>query len=149
MATNRRVMNVSRDAVWAGLADGETYSYWVVGTRHIRDVDEGFPATGTALHYRIGWGPLRHEGHTEVCDVDPGRRLELEIHAWPAATVRVLMELHELGDACTEVVMTEHPKKGPFAAVHNPVFDLAIKARNIESLRRLEQVALRRADVAA
>jgi uncharacterized protein YndB with AHSA1/START domain len=141
MAINRRTMNVSREAVWAALADGHTYDYWVVGTRHIRDVDEGFPHEGTALHYRIGWGPFRHEGHSEVCTADPGRTLELTIHAWPAAAVKVLIELHELADDRTEVVMTEHPTSGPFAVLHNPLFDLAIKARNVESLRRLERVA--------
>jgi hypothetical protein len=145
MATNRRVMNVSRESVWAGLADGYTYGYWVVGTRHIRDVDTGFPAVGTKLHYLVGRAPFRHKGHTEVCTSETGRRLELEIHAWPAATVRVLMELHELADDCTEVVMTEQPRRGPLAVLHNPVFDLAIKARNVESLRRLERVASRAA----
>jgi uncharacterized protein YndB with AHSA1/START domain len=139
-------MAVSAAAVWEALVDGFTYDDWVVGTRHIRDVDEGFPAVGTRLHYTVGHGPLRHDGHTEVRSVDPGHCLELEIHAWPAATV--LVELHVTGRSPSEceVLMTEHPHRGPLALIHNPIFDLGIKLRNVETLRRLESVA---ADVSA
>jgi hypothetical protein len=43
VAVTRRVIQAPADHVFAVLADGWTYSDWVVGTAHIRDV---------ALHYR-------------------------------------------------------------------------------------------------
>lgn len=137
-------MTVARDAVWAALADGYTYSEWVVGTREIRDVDEAFPAAGARLHYTVGHGPLRHKGHTSVLDAVPGERLELEIRAWPMLTVRVEMLLCARDDGSTEVTMVEHPYRGAIAKLHNPVLDMMLRLRNVETLRRLESVAARR-----
>jgi uncharacterized protein YndB with AHSA1/START domain len=130
--------------VWAALSDGFTYSRWVVGTRMIRDVDAGWPAPGSKLHYRIGHGPLRHDGHTEVLSVDPGRRLELEAHAWPVGSARIELTLSAVGDGC-QVQIVEHPKRGAAAWLHNPLGDGLLRLRNVETLRRLEQVAVERA----
>jgi hypothetical protein len=134
------MMPIAATAVWAVLANGYTYSRWVVGTRAIRDVDDTFPAVGSRLHYTVGRGPLRHEGHTEVVAVDEGRRLELEIVAWPAAAVAVVMSLEQRPDGVTAVTMVEHPKKGIGALLHNPLADLVLRLRNVETLRRLEAV---------
>jgi uncharacterized protein YndB with AHSA1/START domain len=143
VATNRRAMTVAREAVWAALADGYTYSEWVVGTREIRDVDDAFPAVGARLHYTVGHGPLRHEGYTSVLEVVPGERMELEIRAWPMLTVRVEIQLAG-GDGSTDVTMIEHPFRGAFAKLHNPLLDMMLRLRNVETLRRLESVAARR-----
>lgn len=140
MAINRRRFDVPRAAVWRTLSDGRVYSRWVVGTRHIRDVDTGWPAVGSALHYTIGRGPLRHDGHTEVRAVDEGKRLELEVHMWPLGSVNVEIGLDDDGDGCV-VTMTEEPARGTAAALHNPVGDVLLKLRNVEALRRLERVA--------
>lgn len=141
MARNRRLMSVSADAVWRTLSDGFTFDRWVVGTRHIRDVDDGFPATGRSLHYRIGPGPLRHEGHTEVLAQEAGSCLELRIHAWPAGTIRVVLRLQPRGEQRCEVTMEEFPDSGFARLMHNRLFDLGIRLRNVETLRRLERVA--------
>jgi uncharacterized protein YndB with AHSA1/START domain len=141
MSTNRRVMQVSPGSVWRALADGYSYADWVVGTREIRDVDAGFPATGSRLHYTVGHGPLRHTGHTEVVSAEPERCLELKIHAWPVVAVRVLIMITGRSEREAEVTMTEHPARGPVALLHNPLSDLALKLRNVETLRRLERVA--------
>jgi len=129
--------------VWAALADGWSYHHWVVGTRMIREVDDGFPGRGTALHYRIGRGPLRHDGHTEVLDVDEGHRLVLEIHAWPVGAVRVDIRLDDDAGDC-EVTMEEFPSKGVGGVLHNPLADGLIKLRNVETLRRLDRLAVDR-----
>lgn len=134
-------MRVSAEAVWRTLSDGFTFDRWVVGTRHIRDVDDGFPAVGRSLHYRIGPGPLRHEGHTEVLAQEEGSCLELRIHAWPAGTVRVVLRLTPRGKDRCEVTMEEFPDTGVAGILHNRLFDLVIRLRNVESLRRLEAVA--------
>jgi uncharacterized protein YndB with AHSA1/START domain len=141
MAINRRTMPLSPSAVWAVLADGFTYARWVVGTREIRNVDEHFPAVGSRLHYTVGHGPVRHEGHTEVVAIDEGRRLELQIVAWPAGAVKVVMSLEPKPAGMTEVTMVEHPVKGLGAVLHNPLGDLLLRLRNVETLRRLQAVA--------
>jgi uncharacterized protein YndB with AHSA1/START domain len=140
VATNRRQMHASRDQVWQVLSDGNRYAEWVVGTSHIRDTDTGFPATGTRIHYSVGHGPLRHDGHTEVLAVDPGRRLELEAHAWPLGTAQIVLRLTD-GDLGALVEIEEHPKRGLASRLHNPVLDVLIKVRNVETLRRLERAA--------
>jgi uncharacterized protein YndB with AHSA1/START domain len=140
VATNRRQMHVSREQVWAVLSDGYRYAEWVVGTDHIRDVDSGFPVAGSRLHYTVGRGPLRHEGHTEVLSVDSGQRIELEAHAWPLGTVRIVLRLTNGHPGCT-VEIEEHPRRGLASRLYNPVLDLAVKARNVETLRRLERAA--------
>jgi uncharacterized protein YndB with AHSA1/START domain len=142
MARNTRRMAVSRDDLWSTLSDGSGYATWVVGTTTIRDVDEHWPAVGSRLHYSVGRGPLRHDGHTEVLSVDPGRCLELEAHAWPAGTARIEITLHDDGDG-TVVEMVEHPARGAGALLHNPIGDALLKLRNVEALRRLERLAQR------
>src|SRR6478735_6764794 len=144
MATTSRTFRVPRDAVWGVLSDGHAYSSWVVGTSAIRDVDEHWPAVGSRLHYRVGRGPLRHDGHTEVLSVNDGKRLELEAHAWPLGTARIELTLTEASDGGCVVHMVEHPAQGTAAMLHNPVADGLIKLRNVEALRRLEHVASRR-----
>jgi uncharacterized protein YndB with AHSA1/START domain len=140
-------MAVPSDAVWAALADGWTYSRWVVGTSAIRGVDATFPAVGSALHYRVGRGPLAHEGHTEVRDVAEGKRLELEAHGWPFGTVRIELHVAADGDG-TLVTLDEHPMRGIAATLHNPLADLLLRKRNELTLRRLERVAQERAAAA-
>jgi len=140
VATNQRLLPISRSTVWKTLADGHAYAGWVVGTTAIRAVDAGWPKPGSRLHYTVGRRPLRHQGHTEVLAVDDGRRLELEAHAWPAGSVRIDIQLEDDGTGC-QVTLVEHPHRGVAAALHNPVGDLLLKLRNVEALRRLERLA--------
>jgi hypothetical protein len=146
MATNRRhLTGVTPKAVFDVLRDGTTYGDWVVGTRKIRAVDGGWPAEGTRLHYTVGYGPLRKDDVTTSRAYDRDRRLELEAHAWPAGTARIVLRAEEQ-DGGTLVTIEEHPATGIAAALHNPGLDLLIKTRNVETLRRLEaQVRGRRA----
>jgi len=143
MATNTRTFAVTRDAVWRVLTDGHAYASWVVGTSAIRDVDAHWPAVGSRLHYRIGRGPLRHDGHTEVLSVDDGKLLELEAHAWPLGSVRIELTLQDDPHGCL-VQMVEHPAQGTAAMLHNPLGDGLLKLRNVEALRRLEKLAQQR-----
>ena len=146
MATNRRVLAASRDKVWQALCDGFSYSSWVVGTSSIRAVDDAWPAPGSRLHYRIGRGPLRHEGHTEVLAATEGSRLELEAHAWPLGTARIEILLADEPRGRCAVTMTEHPARGVAAALNHaallrPIGDGLLKLRNDEALRRLDRLA--------
>jgi hypothetical protein len=142
MAVNHRVFpGVGPDAVFDVLRDGHSYGHWVVGTRKIRAVDAGWPAAGARLHYTVGYAPLRKDGETRSLAYEPGRRLELEIRAWPTGTVRVEFRTERVAEG-TLVTMVEHPARGPATRLHNRVLDGVIKVRNVETLRRLERLAL-------
>lgn len=141
MATNSRVMQgVPASDVWAALFDGHCYGHWVVGTRKVRAVDDGWPAPPAELHYTIGYAPLRFDSTTRVLEHDPGRRLVLRAHAWPAGTARIEVVVEDRPGG-VQVTIHEAPEQGPAKVVHNPLADLAIKARNVETLRRLEKQA--------
>jgi hypothetical protein len=144
MAVTRRVMtDLTPTAVFDVLRDGRTYQEWVVGTRSIRAVDESWPAVGTALHYTVGYGPLRKDDETRSLTYEPDRRLELEAHAWPAGTARIDLRAEPVRDG-TLVTIDEHPLRGAAATVHNPATELLVHLRNVETLRRLEASARRR-----
>ena len=145
MAVNRRVMrDVAPEAVFDVLRDGRSYQQWVVGTRAIREVEPGWPKVGTALHYTVGYGPARKDDETRSRVYEPDRRLELEAHAWPAGTARIALRAEPIEDG-TLVTIDEHPLRGLARTLHNPALDLLIRARNVETLRRLESLARRRA----
>lgn len=141
MAVNRRTFPVAADDVWSVLADGFQYDGWVVGTSGIRAVDDFFPEPGTRIHYVVGRGPIRHEGHTEVLDVTDGRQMVLEAHAWPLGSVYIRLDIEPDGDGQTNVTLTEHPHQGLAKQLHNPVFNWLIQLRNIQTLRRLERLS--------
>ena len=143
MAITRRTMrDLTPTQVFDALRDGSTYGDWVVGTRKTGEVDPTWPAPGTAIHYVIGYGPLRKDGVTTSKGYDPDSRLALEAHAWPAGTAGIVITAQARG-ADTEVAIEEAPLRGPAKVAHNPVFDLLIKLRTVETLRRLEAVARR------
>ncbi len=138
MARNSRTMSgITPPQVFLALNDGASYDQWVVGTRKIRDVDLGFPAPTTAIHYTVGYAPLQKDGRTVVKAIDPDRQLELEAKAWPGGTMRIGITVEAVADGC-EVSIEEHPLHGPAKVLHNPLLDLVIKMRNVETLRRLE-----------
>lgn len=144
MAITRRLMTgLTPEQVFDVLRDGKSYAYWVVGTRAIRDVDPGWPIEGTRLHYTVGYGLLRKDGVTTSRAYEPDLRLELEAHAWPAGTARIVLRAEPAPEG-TLVSIDEAPHRGPARRLHNPAADLAIKIRNVETLRRLEALARRR-----
>lgn len=146
MSVNTRLMKgLSPADVWTVLSDGETYGYWVVGTRAVREVSSDWPTPGSALHYVVGHLSARKDDVTTSIASDPGRRLRLEARAWPVGTLHVEIQLHP-SPGGTTVVIEEAPKKGLLKTLHNPLVDLAIKARNVETLRRLEKQARQRTE---
>jgi hypothetical protein len=131
------------DAVMDVLRDGASYADWVVGTRMIREVEAGWPTPGTSIHYTVGYGPLRKDDRTRSIAYEPGGKLQLEARAWPAGAVSIVLNV-DAEPGGTRVVIDEKPIRGLARTLHNPLFDLLIKVRNIETLRRLERLAARR-----
>jgi len=144
VATNERYMPVPPQAVWDALADPASYGFWVVGSKTVRDADATWPAPGSRFHHTIGVGPFTVKDHTESLDAQPPRLLVLRAKGRPLGMARVTMEMTPK-DGGTLVRMTE-TADGPTAVLAlNPLVHLFTKARNAESLMRLEQLALRRA----
>jgi hypothetical protein len=138
MAVNsRHFEGLTPGDVFRVLSDGKSYGYWVVGTRKVRDVTGSWPQPGGQIHYTAGYLPLRKDDITRSLECDPDSRLKLEAHAWPAGSLHIEIQVLPSPTGCT-VVIEEHPKKGILRTLHNPLVDLAIKLRNVETLRRLE-----------
>lgn len=141
MAVTRRfVQDVTPAEVFAVLCDAQSYGSWVVGNRTIREADDGWPQVGTVIHYRTGRGPIRMDDRTTSVSYEPDVRLELEAGAWPLGTARVVLTAEPRDDGVL-LCIDERPVRGLVARLHNPVLDLLVKLRNVETLRRLEKRA--------
>lgn len=139
----RLMRGVTPKQVFDVLRDGASYGHWVVGTRTIRKVDEGWPAERCRLHYTMGYGPMRKDDVTTSRCYEPDSLLQMEASAWPAGTVDIRLTA-EPADGGVLVSIDEKPVRGPARTLHNPLSDVALKIRNVVTLRRLEQLARRR-----
>jgi uncharacterized protein YndB with AHSA1/START domain len=144
MARNVTTFPVPIDQVFAVLSDPESYAYWVVGSDSIRAADPSWPAVGAKLHHRIGAGPFKLNDDTEVLEVTAPVHLVLQARARPFGTARVTLDLVDLGDG-TQVTMLEGPGDSVSRVLFNPVADALLRRRNDEALRRLGELAGRRA----
>ena len=143
VAIVQRTVQAPPQQIFAVLADGWTYSDWVVGTVHIRDVDENWPAEGAQLHHKAGPWPLSLHDSSTVLAVVPDRLLKLRAGLWPLGSAVVEMILDPLPGGATRITMKEDFEAGPLLWVRNKINDLALHRRNIESLRRLTDIVLR------
>ena len=55
----RRDSTATPGQVWAVIADGWTYSQWVVGNSRMRAVDADWSEPGSKIHHTIGGPPCR------------------------------------------------------------------------------------------
>jgi uncharacterized protein YndB with AHSA1/START domain len=140
VARNETYIAAPPERVFAVLADPDAYGYWVVGSDRIRGADPGFPAVGTRFHHTVGFGPLKVSDHSEVIDAHPPYRLELKAKARPLGTARVVMLMQPRGEG-THVTMIEDAGDLLTRLVFNPLTHLLVRGRNVESLRRLKELA--------
>lgn len=143
MAIVQRTVQAPPANVFAVLADGWSYSDWVVGTAHIRDVDPAWPQPGAQLHHKAGPWPLSLHDSSRVVTAEPDRRLTLIAGLWPLGEALVDIRLEPVGERATRVVMLEEFRQGPLRWLQNKVNDLLLHRRNVESLRRLADIAER------
>ena len=136
-------MAVEPAAVWEALADPKSYGYWVVGSKVIRDADASWPAPGSRFHHTIGVGPLKVGDHTESLEARAPALLRMRAKGRPLGTAQITMRLIPR-DGGTLVQITENPDGLTAVLALNPLVHLLTKARNAESLMRLEELALRR-----
>ncbi|MCW2139411.1 SRPBCC family protein [Actinoplanes cyaneus] len=140
-----RTIQAPPERVFAVLADGWTYSDWVVGTTHIRNVEESWPKVGSRLHHKAGPWPLSLHDSSTVLECVPDRQLKIRAGLWPLGEAIVNIVLEPEAGNRTRVVMHEDFQSGPLLWVRNKINDLVLHQRNVEALRRLADIAESRA----
>ena len=143
VAIVQRTVQASPQQIFAVLADGWSYSDWVVGTVHIRDVDERWPQVGAELHHKAGPWPLSLQDSSTVLAVENDRSLKLRAGLWPLGSAVVDIVLDPVAGGGTRITMKEDFESGPLVWARNKINDLVLHRRNIESLRRLTDIVLR------
>lgn len=141
------IMNVlvprSPEQVWSVLADGWSYSDWVVGTQEIHAVDPEWPKEGAEIHYTVGVGLLSFQDKTTVRINQPHHQLQMEARAGKMGSARIAIEVLPWGEH-TVVVIDEHPLTGPGERWHNLAVDGLLRVRNQRMLRNLRDVVVKR-----
>jgi hypothetical protein len=140
-----RDIAASPQRVWDVIADGWTYSQWVVGNSRMRAVDPNWPAPGTTIHHSIGVWPVLLNDETVVEEAVEPERLVLYAKGRPFGGARIILRLAESAQGC-RVEMDEFPITGIGKLIPEKLGDLAAFPRNTETLRRLAFLAERRDD---
>ncbi|MER6596123.1 SRPBCC family protein [Micromonospora purpureochromogenes] len=144
------MIDASPQQVFDVLADGWTYSDWVVGTVHVRDVDDTWPRVGSQLHHKAGPWPLSLHDSSTVLACEPPHKMVIRAGLWPAGEAIVVFTLEPVGADATRVRIGEDFAAGPLRWIRNKLNDLVLHQRNKETLRRLSDIATRqKADEAA
>jgi Polyketide cyclase / dehydrase and lipid transport len=144
VASIEREVQASAAEIWAVLADGWSYSSWVVGTSKIRAVDATWPQVGTRIHHSVGAWPLLIEDYTEVLESVEPTRLVVRARGWPMGEAKVAITIEPRG-VRSLLRLDEEPTAGPAAWLNNPVFDAALRQRLSEMSTRLGALAEGRA----
>jgi hypothetical protein len=141
--TTTREIQASPEEIWDVLSDGWLYPVWVVGASRMREVADDWPEVGSRLHHSLGAWPLLINDDTEVVESQTGSLLSLRGKGWPLGEVSIVIRLRTV-DSATEVAIDEDVTAGPGSLIPSPLRNLALRWRNIETLRRLAYIAERR-----
>lgn len=141
MATSREV-RASRQQVWDAMANGWTYTQWVVGNSRTRAVDSDWPQPGSAIRHSVGVWPLVINDKTVVESCTPGEELILRAHLGVLGAARITLRLTDIGDGC-RIDMIEVPAMGPMKIIPDRLALAAVYPRNRECLLRLAALAER------
>jgi hypothetical protein len=142
MITAAREVAASCDRVWDVMANGWTYTQWVVGNSRTRAVDPNWPEVGAAIRHSVGVWPLVINDATVVESCEPRHELVLRAKLGPFGAARITMRLHETPQGC-RVEMIEVPAEGAMRLIPRRVALAAIYPRNRECLLRLAALAER------
>ena len=93
--TVERDIAATRQQVWNVIADGWTYSQWVVGNTRMRAVDPRWPAPGATIHHTIGIWPVVLNDETEVESSTPLEELVLLAKGRPFGGARITLRLSD------------------------------------------------------
>jgi hypothetical protein len=142
--TVKRDTTASRKEVWDVMADGWTYSQWVVGNSRMRGVDPRWPAEGTTIAHSVGVWPLLLDDETVVEDCQPMEQLVLQAKGRPFGKARITLRLFDIEGGGCRIEMAEVPVGAPMGWVPNRLALAAAVPRNRECTRRLAAIAERR-----
>ena len=140
MITAVREVGVPRERVWEVLAQGWTYTQWVVGNSRMRAVDSNWPEPGATIRHSIGIWPFVINDATVVEESDPPRKLVLRACLGALGAALITMKLEETAQGC-RVEMIEVPAEGAMAIIPDSVALAAAYPRNRECLWRLAALA--------
>ena len=135
-----RDINAPRSRVWEILADGWTYSQWVVGNSRMRAVDAHWPAAGTRILHSIGVWPAVIDDETVVLSCTPQEELVLLARLGPAGAARITLRLADIENG-SRVEMAEVAVEGPMRLVPDRVQLTSFWPRNRECIWRLANLA--------
>ena len=142
--TVKRDTTASRAQVWAVMADGWTYSQWVVGNSRMRAVADDWPSPGSKIHHSIGVWPLLLNDETTVDECVPLERLVLLAKGRPFGKARITLQLSDIENGGCRIEMAEVPVGAPMGWVPNRLALAAAVPRNRECTWRLAAIAERR-----
>jgi uncharacterized protein YndB with AHSA1/START domain len=137
-----REVDAPCDRIWEVMAQGWTYTQWVVGNSRTRAVDPNWPEVGAAIKHSVGVWPLVIDDATVVERCEPPHELVLLAKLGPLGAARITMRLQETARGC-RVEMIEVPAEGPMRLVPDQIALAAIYPRNRECLLRLAALAER------
>ncbi|WP_293004518.1 SRPBCC family protein [Mycobacterium sp.] len=140
-----RDTSASCSQVWATMADGWTYSQWVVGNSRMRAVDPHWPEVGSTIRHSIGVWPLLLDDVTVVKDCQPLQQLVLLAKGRPFGKARITMRLYANDGGGCRIEMAEVPVGAPMGWVPKRLALAAAFPRNRECTWRLAAIAERRA----
>ena len=129
--TVKRDTTATPEQVWTVIANGWTYSQWVVGNSRMRAVDENWPAPGSRIHHTIGVWPLTINDETVVKACTPGREIVLHAKTRPFGGARITLRLSESATGC-RIEMSEVPVGGTLNLVPRPLALAVVWPRNRE-----------------
>lgn len=139
--TASRETSAPRQRVWDVLADGWSYSGWVVGTSRIRAVDADWPTPGAKILHSIGTWPAVTTNETVVEHSVVGEETVLLAKLQPAATARVTLRLFDIDDGGYRIEMSEIALSRPLKWAPEGVQLLGVAPRNSECTWRLTMIA--------
>ncbi|MBJ7463365.1 MAG: SRPBCC family protein [Mycolicibacterium sp.] len=142
--TVTRETAASREQVWAVIADGWTYSQWVVGNSRMRAVDPRWPEVSSTIDHSIGVWPLLVDDQTVVEDCEPRRQIVLLAKGRPFGKARVTLRLSDTADGGCRIEMAEVPVGFPMGWIPERLALAAAVPRNRECTQRLAAIAERR-----
>jgi hypothetical protein len=138
--TVTRTTAATRDMVWSQIADGWTYSQWVVGNSRMRAVDANWPAPGSTIHHSVGAWPLLLDDETVVEACVPKHELVLIAKGRPLGAARITLRLSDFEGGCL-IEMSEVPVSAPLKWLPTRAALTAAWPRNRECTRRLAALA--------
>jgi hypothetical protein len=142
--TVERNTSASRQRVWDVMADGWTYSQWVVGNSRMRAVDPHWPDAGSTIHHSIGVWPALLNDSTVVLSSSPLRELVLLANGRPFGKARVTLRLFDTDAGGCRIEMSEVPASAPLSWLPDSVGLAWAFPRNRECTWRLAAMAERR-----